>query len=207
MMLGEVIGLVENAFAPVNDKLTLACTVADPVKAHVDGFGSFLLDGVVGDARGSRVVGGHRSGRLLVSEFFEGDSEWACFTTIVEEGSKFSFSGTGKHFAHDVAHDMDGAVVGRSWVSGVWRFGGVLGVAAEVVIAGCTGASLGGGEIGGITVNMEDHVAGVEAYHSVGVGGTIIKSLEDRLHGFGSWGGLLGGVPRAAMMVLSTARP
>ena len=145
MMLGEVIGLVENAFAPVNDKLTLACTVADPVKAHVDGFGSFLLDGVVGDARGSCVVGGHRSGRLLVSEFFEGDSEWACFTTIVEEGSKFSFSGTGKHFAHDVAHDMDGAVVGRSWVSGVWRFGGVLGVAAEVVIAGCTGASLGGG--------------------------------------------------------------
>ena len=40
---------------------------------------------------------------------------------------------------------------------------------------------------------MEDHVAGVEAYHSVGVGGTIVKSLEDRLHGFGSWGGLLGG--------------
>jgi hypothetical protein len=96
VMLGEVIGLVENAFAPVDVKLTLACTVAYPVKAHVDGLGSFLLDGVVGDARGSGVVSGNRSRQLFVPEFFEGDSEWARFTTVVEEGSKFSFSGWGQ---------------------------------------------------------------------------------------------------------------
>ncbi len=42
-------------------------------------------------------------------------------------------------------------------------------------------------------MHVEDHVAGVEAYDSVGMGGTIVKSLEDGLHGCGGWGGLLRG--------------
>jgi hypothetical protein len=39
VMFGEVIGLIETAFAPINYKLALASTVANPIKAHVNGFG------------------------------------------------------------------------------------------------------------------------------------------------------------------------
>jgi hypothetical protein len=53
VMFGELISLVENAFSPVDDKLVLMSTVANPIKLHVNCFGSFLLDGVVDDARGS----------------------------------------------------------------------------------------------------------------------------------------------------------
>jgi hypothetical protein len=61
VMLGEVIGFVESAFLRADDKLALVCLVANPVKAHVDGFGSFLLDSVVSNARGSSVVSGNWS--------------------------------------------------------------------------------------------------------------------------------------------------
>jgi hypothetical protein len=43
MVFGEIIHAVVTAFFPTNYKLALADTVANPVKAHVDGFGSFLL--------------------------------------------------------------------------------------------------------------------------------------------------------------------
>ena len=40
----------------VDEELNLACAVAYPIKSHVDRFQSFLLDGVVGEAVGGRVV-------------------------------------------------------------------------------------------------------------------------------------------------------
>jgi hypothetical protein len=47
MMLGEVVGEVVAASAPVNvEVVTLLDSVLDPVEAHVDGFGSVLFDGV-----------------------------------------------------------------------------------------------------------------------------------------------------------------
>jgi hypothetical protein len=33
----------------VDDELALAYAVADPVEAHVNGFGALLVDGVIGD--------------------------------------------------------------------------------------------------------------------------------------------------------------
>jgi hypothetical protein len=42
----------------------LAHAVAYPVKAHVNGFGAALLHGVIGNARGSAVIGLNGSGRL-----------------------------------------------------------------------------------------------------------------------------------------------
>ena len=47
-MLGKVVGLVECAAAPVDDKLSLSYAIAYPVEALVDGFGAALLHGIVG---------------------------------------------------------------------------------------------------------------------------------------------------------------
>jgi hypothetical protein len=38
MMFGEIVGAVCLAFAPVDLKLALADTVADPIKPHIDRF-------------------------------------------------------------------------------------------------------------------------------------------------------------------------
>ena len=56
MILGEVIGFVEITSSPENMELALAYTVTDPVEAHVDGFGAFLLHGVGCDSGGSAVI-------------------------------------------------------------------------------------------------------------------------------------------------------
>ena len=57
-MLGEVVGQVVGSFAPEDEELALLDAVPDPIKTHVDGFGSALLDGVVCDSRSGGVVGG-----------------------------------------------------------------------------------------------------------------------------------------------------
>jgi hypothetical protein len=111
MMLGKVVGTVRLAFAPVNLKLALADTIADPVKSHINCFGSFLFDGVSGDAAGSVVVGGHGRCGLLVPHFFKGNAEvdtlpCHCGTRAPSSAS----AALDKHFAHDVTHDVDGAV-------------------------------------------------------------------------------------------------
>ena len=56
MMLGVVVSKVSDARLPVDEELTLACAIVHPIKAHVDRFRSFLLDGVVGKAVGGGVV-------------------------------------------------------------------------------------------------------------------------------------------------------
>ena len=56
MMFGEVIGLVLASRPPIDVILSLANTIPDPIKAHVDCFGAFLLDGVGEDADGRAVV-------------------------------------------------------------------------------------------------------------------------------------------------------
>jgi hypothetical protein len=75
MVLREIISTVETAFFPINNKLALANTITNSIKWHVNGFGSFLFDGVIGNAGGGAVV---RSldwgGRLAVALFFKGDA-------------------------------------------------------------------------------------------------------------------------------------
>ena len=69
VLLGEVVGMVVTASFPMYKKLTLAHTVADPIKAHVDGFGTGLLDGAIDDTSSGHVVHLERSGWLWVSHF------------------------------------------------------------------------------------------------------------------------------------------
>ena len=75
MMLGEVVGLVEMAWFPVDKELALADAVAELVELHVNGFGSFLFDGVINDAGGGVVVGLERGRRLGVAQFFQSDTD------------------------------------------------------------------------------------------------------------------------------------
>ncbi len=56
MMLGEVIGVVVETAAPVDDEFAVGNAIFDPVETHVDGFGSALFDGVVGDSGSTSII-------------------------------------------------------------------------------------------------------------------------------------------------------
>ena len=71
VMLGEIISLVEATAFPIDVKLTLSDTVSNPVKTHVDSFGSFLFDGVIGDAGSGAVVCLDGSRWLRMAKFFK----------------------------------------------------------------------------------------------------------------------------------------
>jgi hypothetical protein len=64
MMFGEIITMVGGARSPMNKKLFLRDTVAQPVEAHVDCFGAFLFDGSGYNAESTFVVGLDGSRRL-----------------------------------------------------------------------------------------------------------------------------------------------
>ena len=61
-----IVAQVFYAGLPVDEEMTLYCAVAYPIKAHVDCFQSFLIDGVVGKAVGVGVVNLDWRGRLWV---------------------------------------------------------------------------------------------------------------------------------------------
>ena len=65
-MLVVLVAQVSDARLPVDEELTLAFAITDPIKVHVDRFLSFLFDGVVGEAVGGIVVYLDWSGRLWV---------------------------------------------------------------------------------------------------------------------------------------------
>jgi hypothetical protein len=110
MMFGEIIGTISLSFAPLSLKLTLAHTIVNPVKTHIDRFRPFLSDCVGCNAASSIVVGRHGSGRLWIPHFFEGNAERARFLAVVEQGAQFSFGGAREDFAHNVAQNVDCAV-------------------------------------------------------------------------------------------------
>lgn len=74
MMLGKIVSAIEDAFFPVDVELALADAIADPIEAHVNGFGALLLHGVVGDAGSGAVVSDNGRGWLRMAEFFEADA-------------------------------------------------------------------------------------------------------------------------------------
>ena len=47
VMFCVIVGKVGYAWLPVDKELAAAGAVADPVEAHVDGFGALLFDGVI----------------------------------------------------------------------------------------------------------------------------------------------------------------
>ena len=47
VMFCVIVGQIGYAWLPVDEELAVAGAVADPVEAHVDGFGELLFDGVI----------------------------------------------------------------------------------------------------------------------------------------------------------------
>jgi hypothetical protein len=119
-MLGKVVGEIVFTSTPINNELTLLDSVADPVKAHVYGFGSTLFDCFVGDASGACIVGLDGCCSLQMAHFFKCNAEGETVAIVLEYGAEFCFGGG----CHDVPHDGANGVVGAVvW----WRCSGGAG--------------------------------------------------------------------------------
>ena len=70
-MLDELVTKVSASRFPINEKLALLGAVLDPSEAHVDGFGYFLFDCVVGEAFSGGVLDVNWCRWLQVPEFCE----------------------------------------------------------------------------------------------------------------------------------------
>lgn len=109
-MFGVVVREIGRSTLPVDVELALADAVADPVIAHVDRLGAFLLHRVVDDALGDSVVSLDGSGWLWMAKFFKRSADDGGFLGRVEEGADFGFGCRGQDIFHDVAMDLDGAI-------------------------------------------------------------------------------------------------
>ena len=96
-MFCVVITEILAAWAPVNEELPLLRSILDPIKAHIDGFGAFLLDGIVGKTDGGGVVDLHWGRRLWMPEFGECGSNRDGLLSIDVGGANFGF-GCGAHY-------------------------------------------------------------------------------------------------------------
>ena len=84
MMLGEVGGQVVSATVPENMKSTTRNMVANPVKMHVHSLGVMLMNCVIDDADGTKIVGLNGSQRLRITKLKEGGMEVGGFFSIVK---------------------------------------------------------------------------------------------------------------------------
>lgn len=92
-------------------------------------------------------------------------ADGTAFLGIHEGSSSLSFSCGSHDILHDVGEDVDGSIDG--WV-------GVGGIRAEEVVATGTGSSLGCREVGGITVDVKDHLTCMEPDDRIRMGGCIV---------------------------------
>lgn len=165
VVFGVIIGHVGFTATPDNFELALSNSAFDPVEAHVDGFGSFLFDGVVGNAEGSAVVGDNDSWWLWMAKFFQADAFGARVFGIEECSSELSFGCGRDNVFEDLAGDMNGTVGARWFVRGEF---------SKEMVAGPTGLGFWLAEVGTIAFNGEDHVGGTKNDFGLGIGGSII---------------------------------
>ena len=90
-MLGEVVSMVGFSWAPDNLVSALFDAVLEPVKTHVDGFGTVLFDGAIEDPLSTFVVCANGCGGLWVSQEQEGLADWAELLGIHEMACHFGF--------------------------------------------------------------------------------------------------------------------
>ena len=120
VVLAEVVAKVDGARCPVDDELSLLVAVADPVAAHVHGFGLVLFASAMDDAVGSSIVGLAGCGWLFPPKFFEGGAGRDGPLRVGIEAAHFGIGGSiGDMFEH-TGGDVDGAIVdGRQSFVGV----------------------------------------------------------------------------------------
>ena len=124
----EIVSQILFSGTPVYVKLTFLYPILEPVEAQVNGFGSFLFDGVCEDSLACGIVSLEWCGRLWVSQFFQGCSEWACILGIVKGCADFGFSSGGEDIAHDSDQNVDGGIDERRVKLGI----------SQEVIASCS---------------------------------------------------------------------
>jgi hypothetical protein len=152
-----------------------SAVLVEPIKAHVDGFGVALFDSVINDAGSTTVVNLEGCRWLWMAHLVQDDTEGnALLAGIEETGAQFGFSGGSQDNVKDGAEDMDGAVHGWWSRGGTWGLAGISGVAAEIEVATCSAVCFWLGEVRGVTVDLEAHVACIEANGGLGVGGAVV---------------------------------
>ena len=145
--------------------------VLDPIEARDDGFGYFLFDCAVCEAFRGRVVDADWSRWLRVPKFLEGSPYRYGLLAIVKGGTNLGFSGGRHHVVEDLGDGIDRDVergVSERWLGRI----SIL-VAKEIVAIDAT-ASSGFGKVGGVTVEVQDHVTGAVSYGVVWVGRSIM---------------------------------
>ena len=101
VVFGVVVGEIVCSLSPVDEELALADSVADPVEAHIHGFGSSLLHCFVADAGGTGVVCLNGSGWLWMPHVVEDGVEHGGLFAVVKKGGKFGFGGGGEYWHKD----------------------------------------------------------------------------------------------------------
>ena len=114
VVLGEIVTEVSAAGFPINEKLDFPGVVLDPIEAHIDGFGSFLLYGAVCKTFYGRVVDTDWSWWLQLPKFLEGSAYRHSLLSIVKSGIDFGFRGGRHHVVEDIRDGMDRAIRGES---------------------------------------------------------------------------------------------
>ena len=140
MVFGVVVRKVGSSRHPVDEELSLSDSILDPIKAHINGFGSLLFDGLVGKTHCHGIVNLDWSGWLWVPQFNEGVADGDCFLAIEERGTDLGFRGRG----HDVAHDLgEGEKRSIEWRNGKRGDIRVEGCIAEEIMSSCATAGFG----------------------------------------------------------------
>jgi hypothetical protein len=175
VVLSEIVGPVADAFVPVEFELFLSFAILEPKTFHVDGFGSSYFNRVIGNANCRTVVSSDVGGRLWVSHFFEGDSDWERILAVVEHRTIFGLGGGREDGFHDGAIGFDSSVHRRRRIGGQglalmisWR-------AAEEKQPTKAATCFAFGEIGCVCVEVQDRTGPVIANRSVGVGGEVVE--------------------------------
>ena len=96
MVFGEIVGEIGFSGCPENLEVSLFDAIAYPVETHVDGPGALLVDGIVGDSAGGRVVGLNGRGVLWISHFVERGAKDFAFIRVDAEACDFG-SGCSGH--------------------------------------------------------------------------------------------------------------
>ena len=90
-------------------------------------------------------------------------------------GSNFSFGSQTHHVGHDAGNGVYGTVDMK--LSGGW-LGHVRKNVTQEIVSASLAAGSRFGEVGGVAVYAEDHVAGRESYWGVGVRGGVVEYPE-----------------------------
>ena len=109
---------------------------------------------------------------MRVYEFLEGSAYRHGFLAILKGGTDFGFSG-GHHYVVEDLGDGMGRAVERE-VCERW-LGRVSVLVAKEIVASDAAASAGFGKLGGVNVEVQDHVTGSISYDGVWVGRSIIE--------------------------------